>query len=139
MLGCTDDVSAKYFSDRSGEMSIEVNSTMTLRKTIAFAQMIPHYRHTEGQGRRKLMTQDEVFRMSNKDLLCIIRGCNILKLNKLDYSKHPMYQLLQKTSIFDYYPTVNNKKLAIETVEENLNKQEIKQKLYSSVKPPDEF
>ena len=90
MLGCTDDVTAKYFSDRSGDMSIEVNSTMTVRKTIAVAQVIPQYRQTEGQGRRKLLTPDEVLRLPNEEMLCIIRGCNILKLNKLDYTKHPM-------------------------------------------------
>ena len=66
MLGCTDDVTAKYFSDRSGDMSIEINSTMTVRKTIAVAQVIPQYRQTEGQGRRKLMTPDEVLRLPNE-------------------------------------------------------------------------
>ena len=50
MLGCTDEVSAEYFSARSGDMSVEINSTMTVRKTIAVAQVIPQYRQTEGQG-----------------------------------------------------------------------------------------
>lgn len=53
MLGCTDDVSAEYFSARSGNMSVQVNSTMTVRQTIAVAQVIPQYRHTEGQGKRQ--------------------------------------------------------------------------------------
>ena len=51
MLGCTDDVTAEYISARSGDMSVQVNSTMTVRQTIAVAQVIPQYRHTEGQGR----------------------------------------------------------------------------------------
>ena len=75
MLGCTDDVTAEYFSGRSGEMSIEVSSTMTTRQTIAIAQVIPQYRQTQGQGRRKLLTPDEVLRLPNTELLCIIRGC----------------------------------------------------------------
>ena len=41
MLGCTDEVSAEYFSARSGDMSVEINSTMTVRKTIAVAPPIP--------------------------------------------------------------------------------------------------
>lgn len=41
MLGCTDDVSAEYISARSGDMSVQVNSTMTVRQTIAVAQVIP--------------------------------------------------------------------------------------------------
>src|SRR5699024_5450096 len=56
MLGCTDDVSAEYFSARSGEMSIQINSTMTVKRTIAVAQVIPQYRQTEGQGKRRLLT-----------------------------------------------------------------------------------
>lgn len=107
MLGCTDDVTAEYFSGRSGEMSIEVSSTMTTRQTIALAQVIPQYRQTQGQGRRKLLTPDEVLRLPNTELLCIIRGCNILKLNKLDYTKHPMAQKMTGTSIMDYQPQMS--------------------------------
>ena len=149
MLGCTDDVSAKYFSERSGEMSIEVNSTMTVRKTIAVAQLIPQYRHTEGQGRRKLLTPDEVLRMPNDELLCIIRGYNVLKLNKFDYTKHPLSWKIRKTSVFAYNPErVNDKSDSTtdERPEENpaREKREGKpvaktKKLYGSSKPPSEF
>lgn len=61
MLGCTDDVTADYFSERSGDMSVMVNSTMTVRQTIAVAQVIPQYRHTEGQGKRRLLTPMRYF------------------------------------------------------------------------------
>ncbi len=107
MLGCTDDVTAEYFSGRSGEMSIEVSSTMTTRQTIALAQVIPQYRQTQGQGKRKLLTPDEVLRLPNTELLCIVRGCNILKLNKLDYTKHPMAEKMASVSIMDYQPQVS--------------------------------
>ena len=56
MLGCTDDLTAEYFSSRSGDMSIQVNSTMTVRQTMAVAQVIPQYRQTQGQGKRRLLT-----------------------------------------------------------------------------------
>lgn len=168
MLGCTDDVTAEYFSARSGEMSIQVDSTMTMRKTIAIAQMIPEYRHNEGQGRRKLLTPDEVLRLPNEELLCIIRGCNILKLNKLDYTKHPISKLISKISVFDYNPRASPDKPPImevvpktvpvtetkpesepetETVPaplpEQIAPEEVKpkklKKLYSSATPPSDF
>lgn len=104
MLGCTDDVTADYFSVRSGDMSIEVNSTMTVKKTIAVAQVIPQYRHTEGQGKRRLLTPDEVLRIPNDELLVVIRGHNVLKLRKLDYEKLPMAKQIVRTSIMDYSP-----------------------------------
>lgn len=104
MLGCTDDVSAEYFSARSGDMSVQVNSTMTVRQTMAVAQLIPQYRQTEGQGRRRLLTPDEVLRLPNRELLCIIRGCNVLRLNKLDYTRHPIAERMVRASIMDYRP-----------------------------------
>ena len=54
MLGCTDDVTASYISTRSGDMSIQVESTMTTKQTVALAQMIPQYRESQGHGKRKL-------------------------------------------------------------------------------------
>ncbi len=104
MLGCTDDVTADYISDRSGEMSIQVDSTMTVKKTIAIAQVIPQYRETHGQGKRKLLTADEVLRLPHTELLVIIRGQNLLKLNKFDFTRHPMSKELVPTSILAYTP-----------------------------------
>lgn len=104
MLGCTDDVTAKYFSERSGEMSIEVETVMTTRQTIAVAQVIPQYRQSQGQGKRKLLTPDEVLRLPNSELLCIVRGCNILKLKKLDFIRHPMAKAIRVVSVVDYVP-----------------------------------
>ena len=84
-------------------MSIEINSTMTVQKTIAVAQVIPQYRQTQGQGKRRLLTPDEVLRLPNEEMLVIIRGHNILKLNKLDYTRLPMAKEIIRTSIMDYH------------------------------------
>ena len=104
MLGCTDDVTAAYFSARSGDMSIQVESTMTTKQTVAVAQVIPQYRETQGHGRRKLLTPDEVLRLPNREMLVVIRGQNILKLNKFDFTRHPMSKELVPVSILNYSP-----------------------------------
>ena len=104
MLGCTDDVTAEYISERSGEMSIQVDSTMTVKKTVTVVQVIPQYREMQGHGRRKLLTPDEVLRLPHEEMLVIIRGQNMLKLNKFDYTKHPMAKELLKVSVMDYSP-----------------------------------
>lgn len=146
MLGCTDDVSAEYFSARSGDMSIQVNSTMTVRQTIAVAQVIPQYRQTEGQGRRRLLTPDEVLRLPNEELLCIIRGCNMLKLSKLDYTKHQMSKQIVKSSVMDYHPNTaydpmpqTEPEMAPEETREPVKKPPRRKSLYSSAQPPTEF
>lgn len=104
MLGCTDDVTAKYISERSGEMCIQVESTMMTKQTMAMAQVIPQYRETQGQGKRKLLTPDEVLRLPHEEMLVIIRGQKLLKLNKFDYIRHPMSKEMVPCSIMDYNP-----------------------------------
>ena len=145
MLGCTDDMTAQYFSSRSGDMSIRVDSTSTTRQTMAVAQFIPQYRQTEGQGRRKLLTPDEVLRLPNEELLCIIRGCNVLRLKKLDYTRHPMAGELSRTSIMDYHakappaPAVRAPNPVPPDRDESKAAPKTKPSLYSSAKPPSDF
>lgn len=145
MLGCTDDVTAEYFADRCGDMSVEINTTMTVRRTIAVAQLIPQYRHTEGQGRRKLLTPDEVLRLPQDEILCIIRGCNALILKKVDYTKHPMAKLIWKLSLNEYVPAAphqtDSETEQIRAVSNDgpSNASRKKRTLYSSVSPPDDF
>ncbi len=144
MMGCTDDVTAEFVSARSGDMSVQVQNTMTVRKTIAIAQVIPQYRSMEGHGRRRLLTPDEVLRLPLEEMLCIIRGYNMLKLDKLDYTKHPMSKKIKKVSVMDYYPESNIQEVMNQTEFETgkktkEKKQERKKHLYSSAKPPTEF
>lgn len=125
-------------------MSIRVDSTSTTRQTMAVAQFIPQYRQTEGQGRRKLLTPDEVLRLPNEELLCIIRGCNVLKLKKLDYTRHPMAGELARTSIMDYRPAQQPvpKQVPAPVLpdqDEQKPARKTKPSLYSSAKPPSDF
>ena len=143
MLGCTDDVTAEHFSARSGDMSVLINSTMTVRQTIAVAQLIPQYRQTEGQGKRRLLTPDEVLRMPNDELLCVIRGYNLLKLKKLDYTRHGMSREIEHISIMDYTPSPIPSPPPQYTPPPNdpvtQEKPAKRRTLYSSAKPPEEF
>ena len=139
MLGCTDEVSAKYFSNRCGEMSIEVNTTMTMRRTITIAQIIPQYRHVEGMGRRKLLTPDEVLRIPNEKMLCVVRGCNVLMLDKLDYTRHPYSKMIRQVSVYDYYPEVIEDEPEISPVIPEEKPKKKKSGLYGSAAPPTDF
>ena len=77
---------------------------MTTKQTVALAQVIPQYRESQGHGRRKLLTPDEVLRIPHTEMLVIIRGQNLLKLNKFDYTRHPMSRQMRPVSILDYNP-----------------------------------
>lgn len=144
MLGCTDDVTAEYFSARSGDMSIQVNSTMTVRQTMAVAQVIPQYRQTQGQGKRRLLTPDEVLRLPNQELLVVIRGHNLLKLEKVDYTELPLSKEIVRSSVLEYTPErppdAPQAQAPFSREDEATNeKNQRKPRLYSVSKPPDGF
>ena len=144
MLGCTDEVTAEFFSARSGDMSIQVNSTMTVRQTMAVAQVIPQYRQTQGQGKRRLLTPDEVLRLPNQELLVVIRGHNLLKLKKVDYTELPMAKEIVRASVLDYTPTRPIEKEPPRTQHPQPSEGEPdpprqRARLYGSSKPPEGF
>ncbi len=107
MLGCTEDQTADYFSIRSGDMTVTVNSTMAVKQTITIAQMIPHYRESEGMGKRRLLTKDEIYRLPNDEMLIVIRGENVLRCNKFDFTGHPYAKHMVQSNIFNYKPGIS--------------------------------
>ena len=147
MLGCTDELTAEFFSARSGDMTVEVNGTMTVRKTIAVAQVIPQYRHTEGKGRRRLLTADEVLRLPNDELLIVMRGQKVLKAKKFDYTEHPMAKHIERKPIFEYVPQRQAAGISFSQTEPDDYRRPAEptvrptagSSLYGVAKPPDEF
>lgn len=88
-LGCVDELTAKYISDRSGEVSVHVQSKAKQLGTWRISNYTPEYRETSGVGKRKLLTMDEVLRLPINKALIIIRGKKLLQVDKCDYTKHP--------------------------------------------------
>ena len=103
-LGCTDALTAQFISDRTGEASISVTSKAKQLGTWRISNYTPEYRETSGVGRRKLMTMDEVLRMDTDKALVIIRGKNVLEVDKYDYSKHPEAKKLRPSKAASHVP-----------------------------------
>ncbi|MCL2299371.1 MAG: type IV secretory system conjugative DNA transfer family protein [Firmicutes bacterium] len=141
MLGCTDEPTAEFISARSGDMTVDVQSTQTMRQTIAVAQVIPQYRRTDGLGKRRLMTTDEVLRLPNDELLIIIRGQKMLKALKFDYTGHPMSKHMVRTPISEYQPEqcVPTPASQIETEDPGKDPPAARSKLCITDRPPEGF
>ena len=93
-FGCVDELTAKYISDRSGEVSVNVQSRAKQLNSMRISNYTSQYRETDGVGRRKLLTMDEVLRLPTEKELIIVRGKKLLKADKFDYTKHPEYKNL---------------------------------------------
>ena len=103
-LGCTDELTASFISDRTGEASVHVSSKARQLGTWRISNYTPEYRETSGVGRRKLLTMDEVLRMPTDKALVIIRGQKVLQVDKFDYSNHPDAKKLRSIKASAYEP-----------------------------------
>ena len=103
-LGCTDPLTAEFISARTGETSIAVTSKAKQLGTWRISNYTAEYRETSGVGRRKLYTMDEVLRLDLDRALVILRGKNVLEVNKYDYSKHPEAKKLRSSKASSHTP-----------------------------------
>lgn len=112
-LGCTDMLSAEYFSDRIGVASVEVEGTMRELNSMRISNYTPQYRQSRSLGRRQLMTPDEVLRLPPDEELIFIRGQNVFRAKRFDYSRHVDYKKLKSSKSILHEPAWKSSKRAI--------------------------
>ncbi len=78
-LGCTDQLTAEYVSQRTGIASVAVSSTSKALSTLRVSDYTPQYRESSGVGKRPVLTPDEVLRLPVDEALVILRGHKVLK------------------------------------------------------------
>ena len=103
-LGCTDQMTAEFISDRMGETTVEVSSESKQLDTLRVSDYTPEYKETSSVGRRKLRTMNEVMRLPHEDAIVILRGQNVFRVKKFDYKKHPESRKLKRSRIKYYIP-----------------------------------
>lgn len=103
-LGCTDEMTAEFISNRTGEVGVEVSSRAKQLNTWRITDYTPEYRETHSIGKRKLMTPDEVLRLPLDEALIILRGQKVLKVGKYDYTLHPESRKLKPCRTCDHVP-----------------------------------
>ena len=103
-LGCTDELTAEFISSRTGLASLSVSSKSKQLGTWRISNYTPEYRETSGVGKRPVLTPDEVLRLPIKQALVIIRGQKVLKVDKMDYSKHPEASKLRSCKASAHIP-----------------------------------
>ncbi|MCM1489165.1 MAG: type IV secretory system conjugative DNA transfer family protein [Firmicutes bacterium] len=120
-LGCVDELTAQHISDRSGEVSVHVQSKAKQLGTWRISNYTPEYRETSGVGKRKLLTMDEVLRLPLTKALVIVHGKKILQVDKCDYTKHPEAKKLQPCKASEHIPewSKSNWKEADQPTEKN--------------------
>lgn len=103
-LGCTDEMTAEFISNRTGDVGVMVSSQAKQLNTWRVTDYTPEYRETHSIGKRRLMTPDEVLRLPLDEALIILRGQKVLKVGKYDYTLHPESRKLKSCRASDHVP-----------------------------------
>lgn len=128
-LGCTDPLTAEFVSTRTGLASVAVTSKAKQLGTWRISNYTPEYRETSGVGKRPVLTPDEVLRLPIDQALVIIRGKKILKVDKMDYSKHPEYPKLHSGKASAHVPEwLKQERETAATVEKSVPKKTVRRK-----------
>ena len=103
-LGCTDELTATFISNRTGDVTIGVSSKAKQLGTWRISDYTPEYRQTSSIGKRKLLTPDEVLRLPLDKALVILRGQKVLKVDKFDYTLHPDSKKIKPCKAVEHIP-----------------------------------
>ncbi len=119
-LGCTDELTAEFISNRTGVITTDTTTTAKELNTYRLTNYTPKYRESVSVGKRMLLTPDEVLRLPLDTALIILRGQKVLKVKKYDYLKNDEAKKLVKSKVIDYIPKWRKKSIPIENkVEKN--------------------
>ena len=103
-LGCTDEVTATFISNHSGDVTVGVSSEAKQLNSWRVTDYTPEYRQTKSIGKRKLLTPDEILRLPLDTALVILRGQKVLKVEKYDYTLHPDAKKLTPRKASEHIP-----------------------------------
>lgn len=103
-LGCNDETSAKYYSEKTGISTIEVGTEQRSLKTLRITDYTPEVRQSEGEGKRYVKNPDELQRFKYQDELIFCKGFNVFQCNKFDYELHPEAKKLEYEKAIEHIP-----------------------------------
>ena len=121
-LGCTDELTAKFISERAGTVSVAVSSKSKQLHTLRLTDLTSEFRETHSIGKRQLLTPDEVLRLPLDQALIILRGQKILKVEKYDFTLHPESAKLSKSRASEHIPEWQRKPVIPEPGDPHLTK-----------------
>lgn len=96
VLRANNKTTSDYFSDLSGPQTIEDKGKRYIEKAGQLIKAHTEYQITESHSERPLYTPHEIRTLDKKCVLVFVSGENCIKMQKIDYSNHPMCKELRK-------------------------------------------
>lgn len=92
-IGFNDLDTQAYYEKRAGETTVRVSTEQHPAKDPLWNTGL---RHSEGDGRRSIMTSDELARLTPDECLIVFQGHNVVKALKFGHTLHPESKLTRK-------------------------------------------
>lgn len=127
-------VTADYFSDRSGEQTVEDKGKRYTEQAGDMLKVHPEYQVTESHGRRYVYTSHELRTLPSDRMVLFISGHNAVELQKVDYSLHPMCKEIRKVEASEYEPQWVKDMTPAEKERMGLDKEIYAEKEYGEIK-----
>lgn len=89
LLATNDQQTAEVFSNRSGDMTVVVDTKRVSEGRFDPLKIHNFYMQNIGLGRRKVYLTDEVMKLDEEEALVVIQGRDVTKVIKYDLSEHP--------------------------------------------------
>lgn len=105
-IGCNDSDTATFFSDRAGETTIQVRTDQHEKAEPAINMGT---KHSTGEGKRKIFTNDELITFGMDECLIVWQALYTMRAYKYPYNIHPEAKRMKRVSILDYLPITDTK------------------------------
>lgn len=132
-LGCNEETTARYVSNRSGDATVEVSS-----KQADYGIISTPNKETSSVGKRMIYTEHEVRTLDINKAIVMMFSKNIYEVDKFDYSDHPYYNEMSKfenidataklTLSSDYEDKINSEKSSTDFI--------TKERAFENINPP---
>lgn len=105
-LGCNDNMTAAYISDKCGKVTIRTDSSQMPQQPLfspVYSSTRP-YSITRSSAQRPLMMPDELLQMDNEKSIVFVRGQKPVLLNKITPEELPGFRELKPCRVVDHTP-----------------------------------
>lgn len=104
-IGCNDEDTATFFSNRAGEATIQVRTDQHEKTEPAWNM---GRKHSTGEGKRKVFTNDELMTLKMDECLIVWQALYTMRAYKYPYTSHPEASRMESVPAADY-PLITDK------------------------------
>lgn len=105
LLRTNSDLTAEYFSKRSGEQTVTDKSKRYEESSGDILKIHPDYMVGESHGKTMTYTSHQIKTLDPSHLLVVISSYNVIELKRMDYSNHPMCKEIREVVAAEHKPT----------------------------------